>query len=270
MDFLPLIRRGALSGLAAGLVSGLFSLAVAEPTLDRAVRLETARVAGEQARARAAGGSVEYHADVFSRSTQHAGLVLAAVVTGIALGVLFAVVDGLVRRRREPGPASWGQSMRLAGAGFVGVWLLPFLRYPANPPGVGDPGTVDARTHAWLGAIAVSVLIVGGAWQLDQLLKDHRTGLALRQLAALGLIVAGLVGLIVVLPSNPDPIDVPATLLWNFRLLAVAAAALLWGCLGAGYAALGSKAHRPAPRPAPAKPATAEDRQRLLSGPHAR
>ena len=68
-----------MSGLGAGLVSGLFSFAVAEPTLDRAVRLESTRVAADDARARAAGLSVEHHADVFSRSTQHVGLVLAAL-----------------------------------------------------------------------------------------------------------------------------------------------------------------------------------------------
>lgn len=244
MSFLPLLRRGAVSGLGAGLVSGLFSFAVAEPTLDRAVRLESTRVAADDARARAAGLSVEHHADVFSRSTQHVGLVLAAVVTGVALGVLFAVVDGFIRRH-HPGPTTWGQSIRLAGAGFVGVWLLPFLRYPANPPGVGDPGIVDARTHAWLGAIVLSLLIVGVAWQLDRVLADRGTAVPLRQLAALSVVVAGLAGLLVALPDNPDPVDVPATLLWNFRLLSVAAAALLWGGIGAGYAALGRKQASP-------------------------
>jgi len=42
-SFLSLLGRGALAGGAAGVVGGGFSWLLAEPVLDRAVRLEAAR-----------------------------------------------------------------------------------------------------------------------------------------------------------------------------------------------------------------------------------
>ena len=42
-------------------------------------------------------------------------------------------------------------------------------------------------------------------------------------LAAVGLIL---------LPSNTDPVDAPATLLWQFRLATVAGAAAYWSVVG--------------------------------------
>jgi hypothetical protein len=38
-----------------------------------------------------------------------------------------------------------------------------------------------------------------------------------------------------ILPNNTDPIQVPATLLWNFRMLSVATQLLLWGTLGVTF-----------------------------------
>lgn len=89
-SLLSLLGRGALAGGAAGVLSGGFSYLLAAPVLDRAVRLEAARE-------EASGASAA--AEVFSRSTQHAGLLVATVVTGAALGVLFAVVYAILHRR---------------------------------------------------------------------------------------------------------------------------------------------------------------------------
>ena len=44
-----------------------------------------------------------------------------------------------------------------------------------------------------------------------------------------------------VLPSSPDALDVPAALLWEFRLLALATSTLLWGVLAASYGLLGER-----------------------------
>ena len=232
-SLLSLLGRGTLAGGAAGLVSGGFSWLLAEPVLDRAVRLEAARE-------EASGGAAA--AEVFSRSTQHAGLLVAAVLTGAALGVLFAVVYAVLHRR-DPDGAPWRRSVTLAGAGFTGVWLLPFLRYPANPPGVGDPGTIDTRVNAWLAAIGIGVIAVVLAWRIHEWLVEHGRPAPQRQLVVTGIVLAALASLFA-LPDNPDAVTAPATLVWDFRVLSAASMGLLWGGLAVGFGLLGMRAAR--------------------------
>ncbi|CAL9657726.1 hypothetical protein SUDANB105_06872 [Streptomyces sp. enrichment culture] len=214
------------------MVSGGFSWLLAEPVLDKAVRLEAA---GEEASAPAAS-------EVFSRSTQHTGLLVAAVLTGVALGVLFAVVYAILHRR-DPDAVPWRRSLLLAGAGFIGVWMLPFLRYPANPPGVGDPGTLDTRVDAWLAAMAIGVIAVALAWRVHGWLQQNGRSAPLRQMAVTGIMLAALASLFA-LPDNPDPVTAPAALVWDFRVLSVASMGLLWSGLAVGFGLLGVRATR--------------------------
>ncbi|MER6159305.1 CbtA family protein [Streptomyces sp. NPDC001868] len=45
------------------------------------------------------------------------------------------------------------------------------VRYPANPPGAGDPGTLDTRVNAWLAAMAIGVIAVALAWRVHRWLE---------------------------------------------------------------------------------------------------
>lgn len=234
-SLLSLLGRGMAAGGVAGLISGGFSFLLAEPLMDRAVRLEAAKPWP-------AGRAVESSVEVFTRATQHVGLLVATTLAGLALGVLFAVVyAALYRRDVDDDP--WGRSLRLAAAAFTGVWLLPFLRYPANPPGVGEAGTVALRANGWLAAIAISLFAVIAAWRIHTYLADRGAAAPARQLAAAAILVAALAALYL-LPDNPDPVDVPAGLLWNFRLLSAASVLLLWAGLAVGFGLAGLHAGR--------------------------
>ncbi|MEV5150211.1 CbtA family protein [Streptomyces sp. NPDC052727] len=238
-----LLGRGVAAGTVAGLLSGGFSWFLVEPLMDRAVRREPAR---EVTVPPAHAGQ---HAEIFSRATQHAGLLVATTVTGLALGLLFAVVH-LLLHRRAPETEAWRRALRLAAAGFTGVWLLPFVRYPSNPPGVGDPGTVGLRTQAWLGAIAISLIGVVLAWALHDHLARRGHGAPARQLCVAGVLGAATAALFA-LPDNPDALAVPAGELWDFRLWSVATALVLWAALGTAFGLLGERAARRSPRTAP-------------------
>ncbi|MBO8194075.1 CbtA family protein [Streptomyces oryzae] len=237
---LPLLGRGLAAGGIAGLASGLFSLLLAEPLMDRAIRLEEKRSAAEAAHSHA-GHSGHSHAaeaeEIFSRGTQHLGLVVTAVVAGLAIGVFFTLAHALVHRSaaRDDG-RGWQRAMGLAGAGFLALSLLPALRYPANPPGVGDSGTVAERQGLWLAALVIGVLGMVLAHQVHQRLGRAGHGLPVRQLGAAAAVVATL-GALFLLPGNPDPVPVSATLLWDFRVLSLAGHLVLWAVLGAAFAA---------------------------------
>jgi predicted cobalt transporter CbtA len=150
---LPLVGRGALTGAAAGLLTGGVGWLLAEPVIDRAIANEAAH---------AAAHGEEAGVEVFTRQTQHVGLLVGWTLLGLSIGVLFAVVYAVVYRR-DWGGDTWRKSLWLAGAGFTGVMLLPFLRYPGNPPGVGDPATIEMRTAVKLAAMAIGVAVVTAA-----------------------------------------------------------------------------------------------------------
>ncbi|MEU1789229.1 CbtA family protein [Streptomyces sparsogenes] len=252
---LPLLRRGLAAGGLAGLAAGLFSLLLAEPLMDRAIRLEERRQEGEHSHA-AAAAAVKHHEELFSRGTQHFGLVVTAVVVGLALGVFFAVAHALVHRRSDASARPWPRAIALAAAGFAGLSLLPGLRYPANPPGVGDAGTVGDRQLMWVAAVVIGTLGMVLAWQVHTRLTAAGRAPTVCQTAVAGTLVAVLLALFA-LPDNPDPVPVEGTLLWDFRMLSLASHAVMWAVLGATFGALGLRAlrerraagHRPDPVP---------------------
>lgn len=230
---LPLLRRGLLAGGIAGLATGLFSLLLAEPLMDRAIRLEE-----ERAHASDGGGHAHEAEELFSRGTQHVGLLVTALVVGLALGVFFAVAYALIHRA-SPQERPWPRALALAGAGFLALSLLPGLRYPANPPGVGDGNTVSERQGLWVAALVIGVLGLLLAWQLQRRLADRPE--PVRQLTATGTVIATL-AVLFLLPGNPDEVPVPAPLLWDFRVLSLASHAVMWGALGVAFGVLGLRA----------------------------
>ncbi|MCD0448304.1 CbtA family protein [Actinocorallia sp. API 0066] len=246
-ELLPrLLGRGVIAGGLAGLISGGFAFFVTEPVMDRAVELEGIRSAAEEA---AAGAAAHEHAEeVFTRTEQHFGLILASVGAGVALGILFAAVYWAVFSRTAS-ERPWQRALTLAGAAFTGFWLLPFVRYPANPPGVGDEGSLTQRTVTWAAAIVIGLAAVFVAWRVNAALADKAPHI--RQLATGAVPVVGL-GVLFLLPANPDELPVPPDLLWDFRILAAASAVILWTSLGVLFGLLGLRAAAPTPAPAPA------------------
>ncbi|MFH8563822.1 CbtA family protein [Streptomyces sp. NPDC017988] len=251
---LPLLGRGLVAGGAAGLTAGLFSLLLAEPLMDRAIRAEERRSAAEEHAQHGAAQAVQHHEELFSRSTQHGGLVVTAVVAGLALGVLVAVAYAAVHRR-DPRALPWPRALAFCGAAFLAVSLLPGIRYPANPPGVGDAGTVGDRQALWLASVAIGVL---GMFLVRQVyVRLVARPEPVRHIATALTAVAVLLALFL-LPGNPDPVPVEASLLWEFRMLSLASHALLWAVFAAVFGALGVRAAArsavevTAPAPSPA------------------
>ena len=188
-------------------------------------------VAGEGPIGRAIALEGEGGEEVFGRGAQQAGGVLGALIFGVVAGTVLGVTFAVVRRRMATGD-DWRAATALAATGFATVFLVPFLRYPANPPGVGDPETIGRRTALYLLALGWSVVATWAAWRVaralrDRRLPDHRRVPAVAA-AYVALVTVGLVAL----PSNPDPVTAPAGLLWQFRLATVGGALALWAVAG--------------------------------------
>lgn len=213
--FRRLLKEGVLAGVAGGAALALVLRLIGEGPIGRAVALE-------------GGGGPD---ELFGRGAQQAGGMLAAVLYGAALGAVFTLAYALVRHRLRT-TDDWRASVTLAAAGFAGVFLLPFLKYPANPPAVGDPDTIGRRTALYLLAVAWSLVATWGGWRAWRAFVAKGMPVHTAAPATLAMWVAlATIGL-VVLPANTDPVGAPATLVWQFRLATVAGAATFWSVLG--------------------------------------
>lgn len=164
-----------------------------------------------------------------SRPVQRAGLFLGFLLYGLTFGLLFAAVYSTVQRWvPEVGAGRFALLLALAGGWSVAVF--PFLKYPANPPAVGDPATIYYRQRLYLGFLGLSIAGAVAAFAVDRALARAR---AHRLLPVLALSVAYAAGVFLAMPANPDPVALPMGLVWKFRALSLAGLALFWIVLGA-------------------------------------
>jgi predicted cobalt transporter CbtA len=232
MGFTELLRRGLAAGAAAGLAAAIVLYLAVEPVIRRALVIEEARGA-EPADGHSHAHAAEEAEPLVSRTMQVIGGMGTAIVIGCLFGIAFAVVFARTRHRL-PAATDHGRALVLAGLGFLAFVLLPALKIPSNPPAVGDPDTVNRRTLIWVLTILVSVAIVLAVFALDQALAGRGLSGATRStldVLAFALCAAALLAL---LPGTPDKIpgDVPAALIWDFRLASLAQLGAMWATLG--------------------------------------
>jgi hypothetical protein len=229
-------RNFLVRGLLAGLIAGILTFAVAyiagEPSIDAAIKVESA---GEATSHSHEAGATEHTHDedgaVVSRQNQSTwGLLTATVPTGIMLGGITALAAAFAMGRI--GRLRPSQSTALVAAlGFISVALVPFIKYPATPPAVGDADTIGARTTQYFVMLAISVIAMIAVVLLFRALVDRLgTYTAVLFSAATYLAVVILAG--VLMPTVNEIGDFPADTLWYFRRGSLVTLATLWGVIG--------------------------------------
>jgi predicted cobalt transporter CbtA len=195
-------------------------------------RAITPALAIEQARTAAAGGQ-DHDQELFGRGTQLAGGFLGALLAGVLLAVVFAAVYAGVRHRL-PGRTDFARVTLLAAIGFGVVALLPALKIPANPPAVGDPDTVGTRTAIYGAVLLCGIVAAMLVSALVGFLRSRGVGTAATTTAAVAAAAVMLALVLVLVPDSPDAIaaDVPASVVWNFRLASLGQLTVLWTALG--------------------------------------
>ncbi|MBI4498182.1 MAG: CbtA family protein [Chloroflexi bacterium] len=220
------LKAALLAGIGAGLVVAAFHMVVTEPVIDQAIAVE-GQMAGEH----------HDEAPIVSREAQRGGLVLGFAVYGIAWGLLFTLVYQIVQRWLPPAGAP-GKGWFLALALYWAVGLFPFLKYPANPPGVGDPETIAYRQGLYLGFLVLSTLATLFAIVMGRSWSGKTTPGRGNWLAGLGFFVVAMAVLYVGMPVTTDPVEQPADLMLRFRILSVTGLTLFWLLFGLGFARL--------------------------------
>ncbi len=221
-----LLARGMIAGLVAGLLAAAFAMVLGEPSIERAIAFE------------AAAAQAANHAEapeLVSRAVQsREGLLTAGALYGAALGGLFGLGFALANGRLgRLGPAA--TTAVLAGAGFVAIALVPALKYPADPPAVGDPGTIGLRTALYFGFLLVSVGAMALAAAASGPLR-LRLGAVAGSLASLALFIALVATAGMILPAaEAAPADFPPDVIASFRWASLGPQAVLWAALGIGF-----------------------------------
>ncbi|MCV7225155.1 CbtA family protein [Mycolicibacterium komossense] len=155
------IGRGALAGLIAGILGFVFARIFAEPVINKAIDYESGRDDVLNALNTAAGRPTAPDGpEIFSRTIQSGvGIATGILAFSIGMGALVAVAYVVLHGRFtiRPRVLAWAA----AGFGFLGVYLLPFVKYPANPPAIGHDFTIETRGALYLTMVATSLILLG-------------------------------------------------------------------------------------------------------------
>lgn len=236
-----IVVAGIVAGLIAGLAAGLFGLAVGEARIDGAIAVEAsmeeAAITGDRGGERSAAAANEK--PLVSRGTQHLGLVVATALYGIATGGLLALVFAFIRGRTAH-RSDRRLALGLTAAVFLAAVAVPFLKYPANPPGVGDPETIGYRTELYLALVTGCLAALLAAWRVAVLVSARRRTLRAVVGAATFAVLAAT--LAIGLPAiGETPAGYPTGLLSDFRLASIGFQLMLWSVLALSFALLVSR-----------------------------
>ena len=226
-----LLVRGMVIGVLAAILTFGFLRMAGEPAVDKAIAFETqldaAKAAARTHEAEMKGEPrpVEAtEAELVSRPVQAGiGLFTGVAVYNVAFGGLFALVFSLAYGRMGRfGPRA--TALLLALSGIVAVYIVPTLKYPANPPSVGEAETIRMRTALYFVMIALSLAAMAGDWNAA--------------LVAAGAYLVIVAAAAAVLPGvNEVPEGFPADVLWQFRIASLGAQVIMWTTIGLGFGA---------------------------------
>ena len=263
-----IILRGVLVGALAGLLAFVFARIFAEPQIQAAIDYESGRDEAQAALDKAAGLPVgDEGPELFTRAIQaNVGIGVGIVLFGVAMGALFAVAYAVcLGRVGNLRPRTL--SVLVAGGGFLGIYLVPFVKYPATPPSIGHGATIGVRGALYVVMMVCSVAFLIGAVVLGKRLARRFGNWNATLLAALAFVVV--IGVVMaLLPSlgelaanvrdygeqateTPQPLrnpagqivypGFPADVLWDFRFYSIAAQAIMWAAIGLLFAPLAER-----------------------------
>ncbi len=274
------ILRGALSGFLAGILGFVFAKIFAEPYINKAINYESGRDAAIAAVVKAEGITLSPDGpEYFSRTVQSTwGLATGIIAFSTAMGALVAVAYLVLHGRFNIRPRTL--VLIISGFGFLAIYLVPFVKYPANPPSIGHTFTIATRTALYLTMVGCSLLFLILAAVLGRRLQPRfgTFNATLIAGAAFIVVISIVIGLLPSLghlaankrvdgsvgygPSATEtPLPVtnprgqivypgfPADVLWKFRFYSLLAQMIVWSAIGLIFSALLGRFFNPHQKP---------------------
>lgn len=220
-----IIARGLLAGAVAGVLAFVFARTFVEPVIGRALEFEESHAHGH-----------DHGVELFTRGVQaNVGMGFGVLAFGVAMGALYAVAY-CVAYGRVGSVSPRLLSMLLAGAMFLSLYVIPFLKYPPNPPAASLEETIRQRTLLYLLMVVLSAALLAAAVYVGRSLTA-RYGRWSATLIATGSYVVAIAIVMLVLPTvDETPEHFPADVLYDFRLYSLGTQLVLWVIIGLVFA----------------------------------
>jgi hypothetical protein len=177
--------------------------------------------------------------ELVSRPMQSSfGLLTGSLAYGTALGGILALAFAYAYGRVGSIGARETAAL-VALAGIISVIIVPFIKYPANPPSIGNPETIGARTGLYFSMMLISVIAMFNAVVVARKLAK-RHGLWFGSIiAGAAYIIVAVVAMMILPPIHETPQGFNADVLWGFRTASLGIHLVLWTfwALAFGYLA---------------------------------
>jgi hypothetical protein len=234
-----LLLRGMLAGLVAGALAMVVGHLLGEPPVDAAIAFEDA------SHSHGHGGE-----ELVSRTMQStAGLATGVLVFGVAIGGIAALAFCVALGRVSHfGPRATAALLSLGA--LLTVYVVPFLKYPPNPPAVGDSDTIGQRTALYFLMILLSVLLAVAAVILGKRLAVRLGNWNATVVASAAFITAAALAFVFLPSFSEVPKGFPATVVWEFRMATLAIQVTLWTGFGLVFGHLAERLLAPKSEPA--------------------
>jgi predicted cobalt transporter CbtA len=225
MKVLTFLAITLVSGAIAGTILGIINQVIVEPYIDKAIDIEIKNAAITE-------GKVINPSEMSGyRIWQKGGEIVAGTILGTSLSALFGIVFIYIRTSL-PGSSNKKKALALAGIIYLVLFIIPALKYPANPPAVGDPETIYYRQTLYVTFIVISGF---SALMLAFIYRTlgNRLSIITKNIIFPLIYAAIIAGAYLALPPNPDKItNVSMDLVQGFRISSVFTMGIFWGMIG--------------------------------------
>jgi predicted cobalt transporter CbtA len=218
-----------IAGAISGTLLAIINQGIVEPYIDEAINIENQNAIAQ-------GEVINPQEFNDYRLWQKSGEIAAGTILGVSLGALFGVVFALTRNS-IPGSNNKKKALILAGVMLLVIYIVPALKYPANPPAVGDPETIYYRESLYITILTISGLSALGLAFLYRKLGDKKG----KQIVVPVIYIVIISAAFMILPPNPDEITAPMDLVIGFRIASGLTMSAFWGLLGLILGALWDK-----------------------------
>jgi len=229
MKSLTFIFVSLLSGVIAGVILAGVNYFVAEPFIDQAIGIEVDNSI-------ASGEVVDFDELSSYRVWQKEGTFAAGAFLGLTYGAILGIVY-VISRKYLPSSDDRKKALILAAIMCLSLYVVPFIKYPANPPAVGDPETIGLRDSLYTSYQLASGLIALGVSILVYKLRKISYIKYVIPIIYLGLVAF----IYAVFPTNPDEITAPMDLVNAFRAVTFGTMVMFYLVLGAIFGIMWNK-----------------------------